>query len=460
MNNSKTISNMQRTGILITLLAGAFITAMSTTVTGNMISNFTEYFHVSSGLAQWLTSGATLLAGITIPITAFLIKRISNKIYFFSAMFSYTIGTLVVSLSRNFSMLLISRMIQAIGCGMLLSFAQVLLLQLYPKEKHGRIMAEYSMASTVSSVIGPTYAGLLIDFVGWRGVFISLFAIGILIIIAGTIFIRNVTEKQYAELNILFIMLSSLGFTSLLIGVNNLSGGFMHLNSGGLIFIGIILLAIFSVLQLKSNKPMLNLRIFKYPTFRTALMINMCLYLVSMGNGIILPIFTKTICMYSDTAYGLATIIGAVIGGFSTLFAGRIFDRFGIKKMAIISTILFVISFVMGILFSNETSIIYIGFVYAFQYIAMSILNSPTTTIALSDLKGQERVDGSAIYNTLRQISSSLASTISILIFTVSGSNLSAVRYVYMYFGIITIAIVVLIITYLKAERKNCTLGT
>ena len=90
----------------------------------------------------------------------------------------------------------------------------------------------------------------------------------------------------------------------------------------------------------------------------------------------------------------------------------------------------------------------------------MSILNSPTTTMALSGLKGQERVDGSAIYNTLRQISSSLASTMSILIFTIFGSNLSAVRYVYMYFGIITIAIVVLLIAYLKAEKKNCTLGT
>lgn len=84
ISDKKSISNIQRTGILITLLAAAFITSMSTTVTGNMIPNFMDFFGVSSNLAQWLTSGATLISGITIPITAFLIKRVPNKVYFFS----------------------------------------------------------------------------------------------------------------------------------------------------------------------------------------------------------------------------------------------------------------------------------------------------------------------------------------------------------------------------------------
>ena len=129
MNNQKNISDLQRTGILVTLLAAAFITSMSTTVTGNMIPNFTEFFHVSSNLAQWLTSGATLISGITIPITAFLIKRIPNRIYFFSAMTAFTVGSLSAFLAFHFPMLLISRLVQAVGCGMLLPFAQIVLLK-------------------------------------------------------------------------------------------------------------------------------------------------------------------------------------------------------------------------------------------------------------------------------------------------------------------------------------------
>ena len=455
MNNEKNISDLQRTGILITLLAAAFITSMSTTVTGNMIPNFTAFFGVSSTLAQWLTSGATLISGITIPITAFLIKRVPNKVYFFFAMTAFTAGSLAAFLALNFPMLLISRLVQAVGCGMLLSFAQIVLLKLYPKEKHGTIMAAYSMSAMVSSVVGPTYAGLIMDTFGWQGVFVSLFIIGILIIVGGIIFMKNVTDKEPAELNVPYIALSSMGFAAFLIGISNISGGLFTLKSGGLILVGITLLTVFSVLQLKSDNPMLNLRVFKYPSFRIAVILSLCMYLISMGNAMVLPIFTKSLCGFSDTAYGLATIFGSLLAVVAALYAGKLYDKMGIKPMFIAGTALFASFTILGLFFSQNTSIIHIAIVFACQSVAMSTLNSPTTAMALSGLEGRERVDGSAIFNTLRQISSSLASTLSVLIFTLTGSNLTAVHSVYIYYGLVTIAIAVAVTLYLKSQNKK-----
>ena len=454
MNQKKSISDLQRTGILITLLAAAFITSMSTTVTGNMIPNFTEFFGVTPNLAQWLTSGATLISGITIPITAFLIKRIPNKVYFFSAMTAYTAGSLSAFFAFHFPMLLISRLVQAVGCGMLLSFAQIVLLKLYPKEKHGTIMAAYSMSAMVSSVVGPTYAGLIMDTFGWQGVFLSLFIIGVLIILSGIIFMKNVTEKEEAELKIPYIVLSSMGFAAFLIGISNIRGGLFSLKSGGLILVGITLLTVFSVLQLKSESPMLNLRVFQYPSFRIAVILSLCMYLISMGTAMILPIFTKSLCGFSDTAYGFATIFGSLLSVAAALSAGKLYDKMGIKPMFIAGTGLFAVFSIMGLFFSQNTSIVYIAIVFAFQTIAMSTLNSPTTAMALSRLEGKERVDGSAIFNTLRQISSSLASTLSVLIFTLTGSNVTAVHCVYIYFAFVTVVIAVSVFLYLKSESK------
>ena len=454
-SDRKSISDVQRTGIFITLIAAAFITSMSTTVTANMIPNFTEYFGVTSNLAQWLTSGATLISGITIPITAFLIKRVPNKVYFLSAMTAFTVGSLAAILSVNFPMLLMSRLLQAVGCGMLLSFAQIVLLKLYPKEKHGTVMGAYSMAAMVSSVVGPTYAGLILDSFGWKGVFASLFMVGILIFICGIIFMKNITDKEMANLNILYVSLSSFGFAAFLIGVSNISGGLFSLRSGGLIIAGLLLLTTFVVLQLNAEKPMLNLRVFRNPGFRIAVILSLCMYLICMGNAMILPIFSKAVRGFSDTAYGLATIVGSVLSVIATLFAGRLYDKVGIKPMFIVGTGLFTIYTVMGFLFSQSTSIIYIAVAFAVQTVAMSSLNSPTTAMALSGLEGQERVDGSAIFNTLRQISSSLASTLSVLIYTLLGSNMTAIRGVYVYFGLVTITIAVAIILYLKGENKK-----
>ncbi len=117
----------------------------------------------------------------------------------------------------------------------------------------------------------------------------------------------------------------------------------------------------------------------------------------------------------------------------------------------------FAIFSLSGLLFSGNSSIIYIAIVNALQSVAMAALISPSTTMALSGLKGQERVDGSAIYNTLRQISSSLASMLSILIFTLLGSNMTAIHGVYLYFGIITIMIMVLAILYFKTRKTAVT---
>ena len=454
MNQKKSISDLQRTGILITLLAAAFITSMSTTVTGNMIPNFTEFFGVTPNLAQWLTSGATLISGITIPITAFLIKRVPNKVYFFSAMTAYTAGSLSAFFAFHFPMLLISRLVQAVGCGMLLSFAQIVLLKLYPKEKHGTIMAAYSMSAMVSSVVGPTYAGLIMDTFGWQGVFLSLFIFGVLIILSGIVFMKNVTEKEEAELKIPYIVLSSMGFAAFLIGISNIRGGLLSLKSGGLILVGITLLTVFSVLQLKSKSPMLNLRVFQSPSFRIAVILSLCMYLISMGTAMILPIFTKSLCGFSDTAYGFATIFGSLLSVVAALSAGKLYDKMGIKPMFITGTGLFAFFSIMGLFFSQDTSIVYIAIVFAFQTIAMSTLNSPTTAMALSRLEGKERVDGSAIFNTLRQISSSLASTLSVLIFTLTGSNVTAVHCVYIYFAFVTVAIAVSVFLYLKSESK------
>ena len=460
MTNKSNISNIQRMGILITLLTAQFITTMSTSVTGNMIPNFMAYFDVSSNLAQWVTSGATLISGITISITAFLIKRMPNKAYFFFAMAAFTVGSLGAFLAPSFTLLLVSRLLQAVGCGMLMPLAQIVFLKLYPKEKHGTIMAAYSMASMVSTVVGPTYAGLIMDAFGWQGVFASLFILGILIIIGGIIFMKNVTEKEDAELNIPYIIISSLGFVAFLIGVSNISSsGLLSLESGGLILLGVVLLIIFSVLQLKSKAPMLNLRLFKYRSFKNAVILSLLLYLIAMGNAMILPIFSKTIRGFSDGAYGLATITGSALSVLTTFAVGKLYDKVGKKPMFIVGPLLYTAFSVMGIFFSDNTSIVYIAVVFALQTNAMAMLNSPVTTMALSGLEGRERIDGSAIFNTLRQISSSLASTLSVLFYTLMGSDMTAIHGVYGYYGLVTVAIVVVVIWHLRLESKKTVQG-
>ena len=339
---------------------------------------------------------------------------------------------------------------------MMIPFSQVILLNIFPVKKHGSVMAVFSMASMVSTVVGPTYAGLMLDSFGWRGVFASLFAFGLVIIAAGSILMKNIIPKADADLNVGYVVLSATGFVCLLIGISNISGGsVLQLTSGGLMLIGIVALVIFSRLQITSEKPMLNLSVFKDASFRIAILISICLYLISMGSAMILPILTKSICGFSDSSYGYATLIGSILAVFTTLYAGIVYDRMGIKPMFVLGVLMFAAYSVMGILFTQSTGILYIAAVFALQSVAMAMLNSPATTMALSKLSGSMRIDGSAVFNTVRQVSSSLASTLSVLIYTLAGSDINAVRIVYGYYGVVTIVIVVSVLLYLKAEKNS-----
>lgn len=436
-----TITPAQRTGMLLTLLAAAFLTSMSTTVTGTMIPNFTTYFGISSGLAQWLTSGASLIAGITMPVTSCVMKRMSNKIYFLMAMTAFTAGSLTAVFSVSFTVLLLSRLLQAIGCGMLLPFIQTVLLQLYPKERHGSIMGAYAMSSMVSAVIGPTYAGFLLDAFGWKGVFVSLCISGGLIVVCGVLFVKAVTVPEAVRIPIPDVLLSSAGFAAFLFGISNLNGSLLSLKSGGCLLIGVLLLSIFVLLQLHSESPMLHLQIFCHAPFRIAVILNLCMYLITMGNAMILPIFTKSIRQFSDSVYGLATLTGSVLSVFAAILAGKLYDKTGIRPMLLSGTVLFAACSVMGCRFTHNTSIFSVAFVFALQSVAVAVLNAPATAMALSGFEGQERIDGSAVYNTLRQIASALGSVLSVQIFTLLGGDLNAVRGVYLCFGLITAAI-------------------
>lgn len=151
----------------------------------------------------------------------------------------------------------------------------------------------------------------------------------------------------------------------------------------------------------------------------------------------------------------VSRLVQAVGCGMLLSFAQIVLLKLGIKPMFIAGTGLFALCSIMGLFFLQNTSIIYIAIVFALQSVAMSTLNSPATAMALSGLGGRERVDGSAIFNTLRQISSSMASTISVLIFTLAGSNITAVHSVYGYFLLVTMAIAVAVILCLKSENKK-----
>lgn len=446
---------INRTAILCVLMSGTFLVSMTVTITNTMLPAIMNDYGVTTSTAQWLTSGATLMSGIMIPFAAFLMKMIPSKKYFMVAMSVFVFGAILACIAPSFPLLLLGRLIQAAGCGILMPFSQVVLMAIYPRERYGSVMSLYSLGSMAAPIIAPTIAGVFIDYIGWKAIFLMLGIIGCLVLAGSAVFMRNVTTLSRTELPLKAVLLSALGFSGILIGLGNLSGSsLLKKETGGMLLAGAAALAWFVYLQLHEKKVLLNLRVFRETKFRNAVILSILMYLICMGSGTLLPIYTQSILNYSASLYAFVTLPGSLVMAASTLIAGRIYDKMGAGRVMIGGLLVLLTGSVFGVCFRGDSGLFQIGLVSAFLSAGSGLLNSCLTTVSLSQLEGSDRIDGSAILNTLRQISSSLASIFAVTVNTgiVSqfGNEISGVKGVYACYLIFGILFGVIAVPFLR----------
>ncbi|MFR5630942.1 MAG: MFS transporter, partial [Ruthenibacterium lactatiformans] len=160
-----------RNGIFAILLSSCIVSSMVHTVLNTALFPIMEEFDISAARAQWLITAFSLVMGVMVLATASLIRRFPNRPLYLTFMGLFCLGLLLSAAAPSFSVLLIGRILQALGCGMLLSLTQVVVLSAYPSEAQGRVMGIYGLAVSAAPVLAPTLSGIVIDLFGWHMVF-------------------------------------------------------------------------------------------------------------------------------------------------------------------------------------------------------------------------------------------------------------------------------------------------
>jgi len=238
--------------IMTVLLAGAFVAILNQTLLATALPHIMADLKIDATKAQWLTTVFMLVNGIMIPVTAFLIGKFSTRGLFLTAMGLFAIGTGVAAISPTFSLLLVGRVLQAAGAGIMLPLMQTILLLMFPIEKRGSAMGMVGLVIAFAPAIGPTLSGWIVDSYSWRYLFYLIFPIAIIDIIFAYFALKNVTERKNPTLDVLSIILSTLGFGGLLFGFSNAgSNGWGSLSVLAPLIVGIVTLVLFIVRQFK-----------------------------------------------------------------------------------------------------------------------------------------------------------------------------------------------------------------
>src|SRR5690625_1376231 len=181
--------------LIFVLLSGAFITILNQTLLGTALPPIMEDLHLTESTAQWLQSVFMLVNGIMIPVTAFLIERFTTRRLFLTAMSLFAFGTLLAAIAPSFFLLLLGRIFQAAGAGIMMPLMQTIMFLIFPIERRGTAMGMFGLVIAFAPAIGPSLSGWLVDHFPWRSVFYVVLPIAIINIVAAYFLLKNITEQ-------------------------------------------------------------------------------------------------------------------------------------------------------------------------------------------------------------------------------------------------------------------------
>ncbi|GEL77846.1 MDR family MFS transporter [Tenuibacillus multivorans] len=403
------------------LISGAFVAILNQTLLGTALPAIAESLEINYAAAQWLQSIFMLVNGIMIPVTAFLIERFTTRGLFLTAMGSFAIGTVLCAIAPTFSLLMGGRILQAAGAGIMLPLMQTIMFLVYPINKRGSAMGLFGLVIAFAPAIGPTLSGYLVEHFVWRSVFYVVLPIAIIDIIVAYFILKNVTERTFPKMDPRSIILSTLGFGGLLYGFSiagNPQTGFFSTNVMVSLVIGAITLTWFIRRQLKLETPILEFRIFKYKIFTLTTAIGMVAFMSMIGGAVILPIMMQDMLGFSPLQSGLMLLPGAALMGLMNPITGRLFDKFGARYLSIIGLLLVVVTTFMFTNLTPNTSFTYLAVVNAARMFGIAMVMMPVTTAGLNQLPNKLMPHGTAMNNTMRQMSGAVGTALLVSVMT------------------------------------------
>lgn len=406
-------------GMIAILFIGGFVALLNNTLLNIAIPAIREEFSVAPSTVQWITTGYMLVNGILIPASAFFIQKITNRKLFLTAMSLFTIGTGLAIIAPTFSVLVISRMVQASGAAMMMPLLMNVMLTAFPVERRGTAMGLFGLVMFTAPAIGPTLSGWIIQQYSWRMLFGIILPIAIVILIYAFFRLRNITPNSDVKLDVFSLVLSSIGFGGLLYGFSSAGEhGWTDITVYGTIAIGAVSLIIFIMRQLKMEDPMLDFRIYKHPMFALSSAISIVISVAMFSAMILTPLYVQEVRGISPLDSGLLMLPGAIVMGLMSPISGRLFDKYGARMMAIIGLLFTISTTFMMSKFNLETGYFYIMTVYTIRMFGMSLVMMPVMTNGLNQLPMVSNPHGTAINSTLQQVSGAIGSALLLTVMT------------------------------------------
>ncbi|CAM3755448.1 DHA2 family efflux MFS transporter permease subunit [Cohnella lubricantis] len=406
---------------LVAIIVGIFMVILDGTAVNVAIPKLQEEFVSSLSLIQWTVTGYALAQAAVIPLAGWLSDRFGAKRIFLISIALFTIGSGLCALADSAEMLILFRILQGLGGGVVMPISMAFVYRIAPKDKVGAVMGMMGIPILLAPALGPVLAGWMVDYVSWHWIFLINLPIGIIAVILGIRTLPNIERQTVAALDLLGIILAPLAFAALSYGVTQ--GGTSWTSTETLvgICVGAVALILFIFVELRRKNPLLELRVFRSGNFTRGIIVQWVSQFALFGSFFLVPLFLQQAHGYSAFETGLIMLPQAIASGLFMPIGGKLSDRFGARPMVLSGMVLVIAA---ALLLSNMNAgdgIVMVMLPLALLGAGMGLFMMPLNTHLIQSAPQNLVGRVTSLTNAAQQVMSSLAIA---TLTTVSGNKM------------------------------------
>jgi len=394
---------------LLVLIVGMFMSILDTSIVNVAIPTLQNEFGVATDDVQWVITAYTLMLGVVVPASAWLGDRFGLDRMYNVALVGFAAGSALCGLAWDLNSLVVFRILQAIPGGILPVVSLPMVYRIVPREKIGAAMGLYGLGIVVAPAIGPTLGGYLVEYVDWRLIFYINVPVGILGAVAAALVLPKFSGVPRRRFDLLGFLTIAGGLFALLLALSEgESWGWNSYRILGLITVSALLLALFIVIELEVDDPLLDVRVFRYWAFTNSLLLISVLMVGLFGVLFYIPLFLQTVQGFGALDAGVTLLPQALVMAVLMPFAGRLYDRIGPRWPATIGvTIVAVATYLMHTL-TLDTSREQLIWWLMLRAVGLGIAMMPIMTGGLAAIPTAQVNAASAFNNVAQRTSAAL----------------------------------------------------
>ena len=399
--------------VLGNVMLGTFMAVLDSTIVNVSLPKIMSSFGVGLSTIQWVITAYMLSMAVMLPTSGWLADKFGYKKMYFWGLFLFTFGSLLCGLSNDETTLIMSRIIQGLGAGMIQPLGMAIITREFPPQQRGVALGFWAISAAASVSFGPMIGGYLVDNFSWQLIFDVNIPVGIAALLFTVVIQREFIHPTARKFDYI-------GFISVIVFLPvllyALSEGNAQTNSQGwsapyilvCFAISAIGLAVFITQELTTKSPLIELRLLKDRNFG---MTNIIMFVFSMGmfgSTFLLPLYLQNSMGYTALQSGAVFLPVGIIQGFMSPISGIFSDKVNAKGPVILGVGLLVLSFYLNSELSFLTERSYVMTSLYLRGFGMGMIFTPLSTMSLLTLPREKMAQASGISNTIRQIAGSM----------------------------------------------------